>query len=242
MDSDGESASAWCLVPLTGTIRCMGDAARLAEAPTPRVRYLLVWLVAQVVAGLVAMAWIGWSGSAVAWWATTLQCVGALVTFGGLWWAYVRAKTGLGLWELVDHAWLWVVRRWDRLRGRDVSTVVHVAGIEVAVAPGTPDVYVEFAQLQRQWPVEDQLGQLAEAVVRLQDRLREARKELAQLAMAIEDLRQLSEFQAREAVTAVESKIEQFNAGLARGQQLDLKWAIAGLLISAAGTFVQYWT
>jgi hypothetical protein len=51
-----------------------------------------------------------WARLHTNWWATTLQLLGAIVTFGGPLWAYIRARYGLGLWELLHLAWEWIQR------------------------------------------------------------------------------------------------------------------------------------
>lgn len=218
----------------------MGDAGGQL-VPTRNVRWLIGVLLAEVLAGFVFLTRAGWVGSATSWWATTLQFVGALVTFLGLLWAYVRARTGLGLWEMLDGGWSRAIRWWDWARGRKRHVIIRPAPMKMTLTMGTPRVTVVFARLQRDWPIEDQLEQLADAIRNVQKRFKPIYADIGRLRQEIEELRSLAESSAQQTIQHIEHKVKKLNADLARGQRLDLKWAIGGLLISTVGTVLQYW-
>jgi hypothetical protein len=91
----------------------------------------------EFVAALVIVSQVDWAAKDAQWLATTLQFVGAMITFGGLLWAYIRARSGLGLWELLDRAYARVekwVRRFLR-KGRDVVIRPGPATLTLATSP-----------------------------------------------------------------------------------------------------------
>jgi septal ring factor EnvC (AmiA/AmiB activator) len=106
---------------------------------------------------------------------------------------------------------------------------------------GTPLVTVSFGQLDHSQPVQEQLEQLAAAIRNLESWFKPIRDDLHQLRQEIDRLRTLADSVAAQAIAHIEAKIRKLTADLREGQTLDLRWAIGGLLISAIGTFMQYW-
>jgi hypothetical protein len=185
---------------------------------------------------------VPWARLHTDWWATTLQLLGAIVAFGGLLWAYIRARYGLGLWELLHLAWERILQWARRLlgkRGRDV--VIRPEPPTISFGMGTPTVLLGFGHLDRNLPIEGQLEQLADAIRNLESWFKPIRDDLHDLRHEIEDVRTLAESSAQQALAHIETKIKKLTAELNKSQTLDLRWAIGGLFITAVGTFVSYW-
>lgn len=190
--------------------------------------------------GLIIVAQIDWAGKTAAWWATSFQFVGAVVTFGGLLWAYIRARTGLGLWELFDRVWARTGRWLNRLLRRRRNVMIRVGPAVAIAGMGTPTVEVGFGRLDYSLPIQEQLEQLANAIRNLESWFNPIRADQRKIRHEIDTVRTLAESSTEQAIAHIEAKVERLTADLNKGQTLDLRWAIGGLLISAIGTFLQY--
>jgi len=181
---------------------------------------------------------VNWSTKGIKWWATTTQLTGALMAFGGLSYAYLRATYGLDIWGLLERWWAW----WLRLWGKSTGFILTPTGALVGVGTLFADVVVGF-RLDRTLRVEDQLAQVEKYINEelLLLRFPAIDKEIRQLRRDLEEARKLAEAAARQALADAEAKIEQLAARLDRSQVLDLRWAAGGLLITAVGTFLSYW-
>ena len=64
---------------------------------------------------------------------------------------------------------------------------------------------------------------------------------IGELAHEVKVARTLAESSASKALADIETKIEKLTAQLNKIHELDLRWAIGGLFISAIGTLLRYW-
>jgi hypothetical protein len=122
-----------------------------------------------------------------------VQLIGAIVTWLGLWHAYTRAKYGLGLWPWIK----------SKLRRRGPDQTITSIGIPGGEAFGhttiSGDGYVSFT-LDTTKPVEDQLGQLAIHMHKLDAMFPSIRQDLIRLDRAMADARQHAETVASQAL------------------------------------------
>jgi hypothetical protein len=180
----------------------MGDPPSKADR-----RVLHHVLQAEFCAALVMLTHVSLATKDAQWWATTLQFVGAVVTFAGLFWAYFRARYGLGLWELLDRGYARVERWVRRLLGKGRPIVVRVPMGALKMGGFPPTVRQVFRQLDRTLPIEGQLAQLESAITNLQEWFDPIRDDLHALRTEIQAVRVLTESSAQKALAEIEKRI-----------------------------------
>ncbi|MBB5168375.1 hypothetical protein [Mycobacterium sp. AZCC_0083] len=165
-------------------------------------------------------------------WATIVQLVGALVTAGGLASTYTRASYGLALAKAV----FWAVVLGLLLTGEEFKKfqdeLRHRIGLRTDVAELAGSVVgVEVFAVDPQIPVEQQVERLAVFANNLAKQLPQMGERLAVLDRSFGEVR-------AETRSWIGKRFDQVD----RAQVLDLRWAIFGLVISAAGTALSYGT
>jgi hypothetical protein len=77
-------------------------------------------------------------------WATIVRFIGAVVTFLGLWTAWLRAKHGVTLTGLVKRLWAWIGRRVAKILGLRRDVTIFVPAATAIAVGGTATVSVTF--------------------------------------------------------------------------------------------------
>jgi hypothetical protein len=177
--------------------------------------------------------------SCVQWWSTTLQFVGAVVTAGGLAWAWLRAS------RFRERTWPRIVdalrRIYYKVRGAPVisgsmNTTLQPMGATMGLVGHAPRVRI------RNGSVEERVKVLEQVVDRLiGEDIPPILRDVDDLKSGVEAARALAKTEAANALTKARNAIAELEGELDRTQTLDLRWAIGGLVISAIGTFLQYW-
>jgi hypothetical protein len=167
----------------------------------------------------------------VQWWSATLQFVGALVTAGGLAWAYFRAtRFRERSWPRIEE----LLRRiYYRLRGTPViagsgNMTLQPMGAALGLRGLAPLVRIRNAS------VEERLKALEDGVDRLigQD-IPLIFKDIDDVKEGVARARSLAESDAADALIKAREDISGLRKELDHTQTLDLRVAIGGLFISA---------
>jgi hypothetical protein len=176
----------------------------------------------------------------VEWWATTLQFVGAVVASLGLLWAWVRAARFREekLPRIRDQ-----VRKLSYALGRRPPQIT--GNVQVTLQPLGANLGLEgfppLVRIRNPTP-EERFTALEDAVDRLirQD-IPPVLKDIKDLKSEIAATRSLAKSEADSVLDDVQERIADLRKDLDRTQTLDVRVAIAGLALSAAGTFLQYY-
>jgi len=159
--------------------------------------------------------------------ATTIQAIGALIAFYGLWRAYIRAK-----YDITVPAWIvWKAFRWEPSSGDYLASPRSAFGGKGDLdAPVYPQFVFNPKHRSRQ-----QINQLArfvnersKALGALDKQLRNLTAELRAAEFATADLEQKTLERIEAAIKALDDRLD-------RKQGLDLRVAIWGLLITFGG-------
>ncbi|OBF65977.1 hypothetical protein A5753_07520 [Mycobacterium sp. 852002-51971_SCH5477799-a] len=173
------------------------------------------------------------------WLSITLQFVGALVTVGGLTWAWLRAT------RFRERSWPRIVdalrQVYYRVRGAPVVTgTSHVTLQPMSTAMGMRGLAPRVRL--RDGSVEQRLNVLEQVVDRLIDEdIPPILWDVDELRDGVEVARALAKSEAANSIAEARHAIADLQKNLDRTQTLDLRWAIGGLVVSAVGTFLQYW-
>lgn len=203
-----------------------------------RYRWHILLGVALVTQACVAVVVLGLNLD-LKWWSTTLQFGGALLASVGLLWSYLRATRFRELeWPKIRakiNRILWGVPRPQNIIVGAIGAALQTIGMH---GVGTVTLHLDRAQ-----SIEDQISQLEHMIDRLQKvDLPRIDREIVKLKDGINEAKALAESKADEVRNLMRAEMLRLSMQLDRSQAFDIRWAIAGLFISAIGTFLQYWT
>lgn len=179
-----------------------------------------------------------WETYGVTWWATTVQLIGTLLTFGGLLYAWERARR---FWTP-----LWKLRIWPQIR-RLIVKPFHQTMLISGPARSTAKAHAPYvlrgmARIKPTDSVEEQLRKIQEYIETDLPQWFDAAFD--QISMVSSNLRQ-AKTESRTAVLEAETKarkaIRDLEKRLDSAQSLDLSVAIVGLFVTAIGVFMGYW-
>lgn len=169
------------------------------------------------------------------WWSTTMQLVGTLVTGFGLLYAWARAT------RFWSRTWPRIERLLARLFEWPQHQVVRPGGAAMGLFGWEPSVFVGLG-LDRTLTVEDQLTQIERYInTNLAQEFKSVSVSLGRLRRELEQAKAQSEQAIAEAEAKAQKAIRDLESRLDATQALDLSWAIGGLFVTAAGTFLSYW-
>jgi hypothetical protein len=167
-------------------------------------------------------------------WTATVQAVGSLIAFLGLWRAYARARYDLTVpgWlkSVADRLWRWICRK--PRRGQDI---VIAAPTMTAHVEASATAYVTFV-LDTTLTVEEQIAGLVQFV---NDRSKDGvgvQNKLVELGRDLRNLQSRASEIERNTLQRIDSRITELDDKINRTQVLDLIPAIVGLGITAFGT------
>jgi hypothetical protein len=175
-------------------------------------------------------------------WATIVQFVGAVVTFGGLGAAYMRARYGLTVKALAQRAWAFIRRQWAKLLRRPQDQIIKPGGAHSTVQFGTAAVGQVGFNLDTSLTVQEQLERLAQFVNHRSREAAQMESMIVALRQEVTKAHQHASDLASKTFAHIETQIQQLTDRLDKTQVLDLRWAIVGLAISAFGIALSYGT
>ncbi|WP_235625652.1 hypothetical protein [Mycobacteroides abscessus] len=160
---------------------------------------------------------------------------------GGLMCAYARASRFRDeKWPQIREVLLTIAFGTGRKRPEPtgaMNTTLEPPAANLRLQTFAPIVSVREASL------ENRLADLENRLKRLLNKeLPPILKDVRKLKDQVAEARLLAESEAEKALSAARVEIAALAAKLDRTQTLDIRWAARGLLISAIGTFLQYWT
>lgn len=183
---------------------------------------------------------VDWPSKGIGWWGVTTQFLGVITTFGGLSYAYIRARYG-GIWPWLDRIYARVERLWKLLRGKPMPVVVSPRIGVLELRPGSPFLFMG-TRLDRAQRLQDQLAQIENYInTLLAKQLGDLNKRIDQVGTSVEEVRTLALAAAEKAFADAKAEIDKLAAQLARMQVIDLRWAILGALITVTGYAMYYW-
>lgn len=174
-----------------------------------------------------------WDTYGVTWWSITVQLVGTLLTFGGLLYAWERARR------------FWSRSIWPRIQRllvKPFPQAIRVEGNSSKAAFGDMHVLRGMAPLDRTLPVEEQLRRVEEYIKTdlpqwfnaVFDNIGKVSRELQAAKTDSHTATLAAEAKARKAIRDLEKRLDSTQA-------LDLSVAIVGLFVTAIGVFLGYW-
>jgi hypothetical protein len=163
--------------------------------------------------------------------ANVVQLVGAVVTLLGLWYAYTRSAHDGSPW-----VWLWSKVRRSNPRVQTGAAQPSLYSFGTLSAEGYAPFTLDTAQ-----PIEDQLTQLADYARSLRSLFSPVFQDIARLDRDIKAAHEHAASVASQALTDATQHLEEFKADQTRAEVLDLRVAIWGLAITAAGLVLAFW-
>jgi hypothetical protein len=175
--------------------------------------------------------------------ATIIQLVGAVVTFGGLWTAWLRARHGVTIAGLAMQLWDWILKQFAKLFGWPRPMVVQPGGAHLKLyAETTAGGFVTFNVISSM-STEENLERLAQFVNNLSGKtIPQIERHIVNLRSDINKTRTHASDLASQTVAHFQERIDSLQQELDNKQVLDLRWAIYGLLITVIGIALSYGT
>lgn len=168
-------------------------------------------------------------------WATNVQLLGAVVTFWGLWTAWLRAKHRETPWSLVKRVGTRIAERVAGMFGRPRGVVVGVSAASLIGIGSTASAFLTF-NIDNSVSTAENLERLADFVNRLSgNTILQLEQQIVTLRDDIKEARAHASDLASKTLTHIEQQIDYLQQELDTKQVLDLKWAIWGLFITVGG-------
>jgi hypothetical protein len=175
-------------------------------------------------------------------WATIVQLVGAVVTFGGLWTAWLRAKHGETIRSLGKRLAKRIAERVVRILGIPRGVVIPVEAAS-AIAIGSTAFFTLTFGIDRTKSTVENFERLVDFVNRLSgNTILQIEQQIDELRRDIKDARAHASDLASRTLAHLEQRIDYVQKELDTKQVLDLRWAIYGLLITVIGIGMSYGT
>ena len=181
---------------------------------------------------------VPWATFGFAEWANTVQLFGTVLTFVGLFYAYARASDLRNrMKSRLVRAWR-VLRRW--VSGRGIDHTIDANSVISAATVGRPVVWVSL-ELRRTTSIQDQLDAVETYLNGfITGRIIGAQKAINRLSDELASARTATEASARETLEHIRSEIVGLEKTLNQKQVLDLRLAIAGLVVTGVGIVLNY--
>jgi hypothetical protein len=161
--------------------------------------------------------------------------VGAVVTFGGLWIAWLRAKHGETIRSLAKRLGAQITERVARMFGASRGVVISTQAASLIGTGSTASVFLTF-NVANTVSTAENLERLADFVNRLSgNTIPHLEQQIVSLRGDIKDARAYAADLVSQTVTQLQEQINHLEQELDSKQVLDLRWAIYGLLITVGG-------